>query len=175
MRNLVLVGFMGTGKTTIGRAAARLLRFRFVDTDQWIERQEGRKVAAIFRTEGEESFRRKEEAAIATLSNESGLVLATGGGCLTRPANVEALKRSGLLVCLAAKPEVVLARTGSRRSRPLLAGAADPLARIRQLMDARSEVYAQADVTVDTSDLSAAEVASKVVDLWRSHLADPGG
>lgn len=172
MRNLVLVGFMGTGKSAVGRLAAERLGFRFCDSDSWIERRERRTIAALFREEGEEAFRLKEEAAIAHLSRRTRQVLSTGGGALTRPANVQALKRTGVLICLEARPEVILQRTLGRDTRPLLAGADDPLDRIRTLLAARRDAYAQADARLDTSDLSLEEAVEKTIELWRERGGD---
>lgn len=176
MKHLVLVGFMGTGKSTVGRIAARSLGFRFVDTDTAVERRAGRPIAEIFRLEGEEAFRLQEEAAIQRICDRRWpQVIATGGGCLARAANVEALRRSGVLICLTARPEVILRRVGSLESRPLLAGAPDPLARVQELLEARRGLYSQAEVELDTSDLTLREAADRAIDLWRQRLGHASG
>jgi shikimate kinase len=154
-RNLALVGFMGAGKSTLGRAAARALGRPFVDTDALIVRTAGRTIPEVFAELGEDGFRALEAEAIAAVAGERGQVVATGGGALGRAANVAALRGSGVLVCLLARPEVILRRVGGAEAalrRPLLAGG-DPLERIRTLLAARAALYAQADLALDTSDL----------------------
>ena len=154
-RNLVLVGFMGTGKSSLGRAAARALGRRFDDTDAAVRRRAGRSIPEIFATEGEAVFRAWEAEAAADLGRAHRGVVATGGGTLGWPENVAALRSGGVLVALTAAPSVLLARVGglqAARRRPLLAGP-DPLARIEELLRQRSGLYAQADLTLDTGGL----------------------
>jgi shikimate kinase len=154
-RNLVLVGFMGTGKSTLGRAAAQLLGRPLVDTDAAVEARAGASVPEIFASRGEAAFRELEAAVVAEVARRSGQVVATGGGVLGRPENVAALRSGGLLVALTARPEVILRRVGGAAAaarRPLLAGP-DPLGRVRELLRARAAQYAQADLQLDTSDL----------------------
>lgn len=157
-RNLVLVGFMGSGKTTLGRAAAEALARPFADTDEEVQRRAGRPIPVLFAERGEAAFRALEAQAVADLAAPAGRVLATGGGALADPASVAALRAGGVLVALHARPEVLLDRVGGARAaatRPLLAGS-DPLARIRHLLAARADMYAQADLALDTSDLDPA-------------------
>ncbi len=154
-RNLVLVGFMGTGKSTLGRGAALALGRPFVDTDAEVESRAGASVAEIFATHGEAAFRRWEAEAVAAVAAGPGRVVATGGGVLARPDNAEMLRATGVFVLLEARPEVILRRVGGARAgvrRPLLSGP-DPLRRIEELLAARSVMYAQADLRLDTSDL----------------------
>jgi shikimate kinase len=154
-RNLVLAGPPGSGKSTVGLAAARLLRRPFVDTDRAVERRAGRPVARIFAELGEQAFRDLEAAAVAEAAARGGRVVAVGGGALQRPENLEALRRTGILVGLQARPEVIYARIGGAGAgarRPLLAGP-DPLQRLRELLAARAGVYGMADLQLDTSPL----------------------
>lgn len=168
-RNLVLAGPPGSGKSTLGPAAARLLRRGFVDTDTAVERQAGRPVPRIFAELGEERFRELESEAIAAAAVRGGRVLAVGGGALQRPENLAALRRTGLIVGLQARPEVIFARIGGAEAgarRPLLSGP-DPLQRLRDLLEARAGVYALADVQLDTSDLDRVAALRELLILCR--------
>lgn len=168
MRNLVLVGFMGTGKSEIGRAVAQRLGLRFLDTDAIVEERDGRPIHRIFAESGEGYFRDLESAAVAEAAAHNGAVIATGGGVLGRPENVRALKQTGVLVCLTARPDVILRRVGGQDvERPLLRGC-DPLGRIQQLLKARANDYARADVQIDTSDLSLEQAVEAVLCAWRA-------
>ena len=111
-RNIALIGFMGSGKTTVGRALAERLRWRFVDTDARIsESADGRSVASLFADEGESSFRRREADAVRAVCSGRDQVIATGGGAVMSPENAAALREAALVVCLTARPDVVVART----------------------------------------------------------------
>lgn len=162
MTNLVLCGFMGTGKTAVGRELARLLGRPFVDLDEVIEAAAGCTVAEIFGREGEEGFRRRERAAVADLAATAGLVVATGGGVLMDPENRRALAAGGRLVLLTATPAALAARLQGDAARPLLQGAADPSARIAELLAARAEAYVGLDPVVDTTDLTPLQAAVAV-------------
>jgi shikimate kinase len=166
-RNLVLVGFMGTGKSTLGRRAAAALGRPFWDTDEEVERLAGCPVAEVFARWGEARFRAWEAEVVRRLAPPGARVLATGGGVLGDPGNAEALLQGGWLVALTARPEVVLERVGGAhagRTRPLLA-AADPLGRIRSLLAAREAWYRQAHATLDTSDLGVEEAVAALLQL----------
>jgi shikimate kinase len=160
--NIILVGFMGTGKTAVGRELAAQTGRRFVDTDTSIEEEAGTPISAIFAGRGEEAFRDLEAAAVARAAALRDGVIATGGGALGREENLRRLRESGVLVCLTARPEVILARTAPWADRPMLAGAADPIARVAELLAARAQTYARADFTIDTSDLTIPEVAARI-------------
>jgi shikimate kinase len=161
--NIVLVGFMGTGKSAVGRALAARLRRRFVDTDALIEAAAGAPIPHIFAEAGEAAFRDYETSAITEAAALHAAVIATGGGALGRPENVERLRATGLLVCLTARPQVIVDRTAPWANRPMLAGAADPAARVADLLAARAAHYAQADCTVDTSDLTVEEAVAEII------------
>lgn len=166
--NLVLVGYMGTGKTTIGRACARALGFRFQDTDTRVERRAQRRVADIFRQDGEPAFRRMESAAVREAAMRVNVVIATGGGAVLDPANVEALRRSGILVWLRVAAEEIVVRCGDRGSRPLLAAADDPLARVRAMLAQREPYYASAaDVVVKTTGMQRSAATRQVLEEYR--------
>jgi shikimate kinase len=137
---IVLVGMMGAGKTTVGRELARRLQYRFLDCDHEIEARTGVKIPTIFEIEGEEGFRRRESQALDELTLESGIVLATGGGAVLRPANRALLHERGVVVYLDVPPQVLWERTRHDRSRPLLQ-CENPRARIESLYRERAPFY----------------------------------
>lgn len=160
--NIVLVGFMGTGKSAVGRALARRLRRRYVDTDGIIRQQTCMSIAEIFSEFGETAFRDVETEAAREAAAHRNVVIATGGGILGRDENVEILRSTGILVCLTAQPEVIARRTRPWTSRPLLANAPDPEERVRTLLAERAERYALADYTIDSSDLEIPDVVERI-------------
>lgn len=161
--NIVLIGFMGTGKSAVGRVLARRTDFRHLDTDAEIERRAGKTVPQIFGDDGEAAFRALETEFLAslTVSQEDGpLVLSTGGGTPLRPENAALLKQIGTVVWLQVAPEAILSRVAhSLHERPLLAAhQVDPLVRIESLLASREEAYAAlADIVLDTSDCAHSE------------------
>lgn len=161
--NIVLVGFMGTGKTSVGKRLAKRLGWPFVDVDALIEERAKMAIPQIFTQRGEPVFRRLERRCISRLVHGQHQVIATGGGAIVDPQNRTKLRASGPVVCLTAKPQAILARVGRKLiSRPLLAPHADPLSRIRTLMAQRAPAYAKADVTIDTSTLTVEQVVERV-------------
>jgi len=160
--NLVLCGFMGTGKTAVGRELARVLGRPLVDLDQVIEQDAGCAVAEVFAREGEDGFRRRERAAVAGLAGRSGLIVATGGGVLLDPENRRLLASGGRLILLTATAEALARRLAGDASRPLLAGADDPAARIAELLEARAEAYRGLDLEMDTTGLTPLQAAVAV-------------
>jgi shikimate kinase len=147
---IALVGMPGSGKSTVGRHLARHLGWRFVDSDAEIEHQLGQSIRAYFEQFGEDAFREVETAVVGQLALQAGVVLATGGGAVLRPANREALKRGGQVVYLRATPEDLFRRLRHDRQRPLLQ-VGNPLAKLRELYRARDPLYAEvADFTIDT-------------------------
>ncbi|MHB8732478.1 MAG: 3-dehydroquinate synthase [bacterium] len=159
--NVVLIGFMGTGKTAVGRRIAERLGRPFVDTDTIIETREGRTIARIFAEDGEPAFRGLEAAAVAEAGASHGAVIATGGGVPLRPDNMRHLRRQGIIVALTASPRAILARVGGGADRPLL--GADPESAVRRLLAERDAAYRDADLVVDTSDASTGEVVDRVL------------
>lgn len=143
-KNLILIGFMGVGKSTVGEICARELGYAFCDTDAMIEAQSGRSIATLFAQEGETAFRKRERELIAELTAKSGLVIATGGGAPLDPINGERLRAGGMVVLLTASPQEILRRIGDTRSRPLLAEADDPGAKIDAMLRSRNPVYREA-------------------------------
>ena len=161
--NIILTGFMGTGKTAVGRRLARRLGWRFVDVDRFIEERTGMPIARLFAQRGEPVFRRLERRCISRLIRGTHQIIATGGGAFLDPANRSRLKASGAVICLTARPRAILERVGRRlASRPLLAGAGDPLARIRTLLAQRAGAYRQADLAIDTTSRSVDEIVDDI-------------
>lgn len=164
-RNLVLIGMMGTGKSTVGRLLAARLGRPFADTDTAVERAAGSSVAATFDRAGERTFRAIESEEVRKIAALRGQVLAVGGGAVLDPSNVTFLRATGDLILLDAAPEELAARVEGDNTRPLLAGAADPVSRLASLRAERDEVYlAAAAHLVDTTRLTPAEVVERVLD-----------
>jgi len=161
--NLVLVGFMGTGKTAVGRILAARLHRSFVEMDEQIAAKSGQSISDIFATQGEMAFRRMEREWVIEQSGISGRVIATGGGVILDPANMEDLQRTGLVVCLTASKETLLARLQGDHSRPLLEG--DQAVRLSELMDARRSLYEAIPIRIDTTGMSPEAVAEEVLRL----------
>lgn len=152
MRNLILVGPMGAGKSTIGRLLARELRLPFRDSDKEIEVRTGADIPWIFDVEGEQGFRDREQAVIADLARDEGVVLATGGGAVMRPENRAALRAGGRVVYLHASIEQQIGRTAKDRNRPLLRGP-DPRKVLTDLMAIRDPLYREiADLVIETDE-----------------------
>lgn len=165
-RNIVLMGFMGTGKTSVGKRLAATLGLRFVDMDHVIEERAGKPITRIFAEEGEPHFRALERALAAELSAQSGLAIACGGGVVLNPDNLRDYGRTGLVVCLTATPETILERTAKATHRPLLEQQ-DRFQRIVDLMEKRRTLYAAIPHQVDTTRLSPQEVVEAILRLYR--------
>ena len=162
IRNLALIGFMGTGKSSVGRQAAHLLHFTYLDTDQVIEARAGKSITDIFNQDGEPAFRDWERRIVAELVHRGRTVICTGGGLPMNPENLASLKTHALVVCLWATPETVYERVRDHAHRPLLAQP-DPLPKIRELLAIREPYYRQADVLVNTEQRNVREVSIQVV------------
>jgi len=173
MPNINLVGFMGAGKTTVGKALAERLGYRFVDADEEIEREQGRTISSIFAEDGEPEFRRLESEMLRKLSGREGLIVSAGGGAVIDPANVENMRRGGPVVCLTATPEEIYERVRHSTHRPLL-DTPDPMSRIVQLLNERAGYYARADVTIDTTGKSVDDVVDEVLSAAGINKGDNG-
>jgi len=154
---------MATGKSSVGMRLAELMQYEFFDMDTVIEAETGMTIPEIFAAQGETVFRSLESDLVNRIAGRSGCVVATGGGVIANPRNLEILKKSGTLITLTANPQTILSRVGSGEDRPMLAGD-NKEKRIETLMKARAHAYAQADITVDTSSITVDEVAQHIFD-----------
>jgi shikimate kinase len=168
IHNLALIGFMGTGKSSVGRLVAASLHYDFLDTDELIEKRAGKSITQIFAQSGEAAFRDMERDLVTEMEGWRRKVISTGGGLATSESNLASLKRHALVVCLWAAPEAIWQRVRNQTHRPLLQEP-DPLARIQTLLNERRRFYQQADVLVNTAMRSVKEVAQQV--MHQFHLA----
>ena len=160
--NIVLVGFMGTGKSTVGRVIAQKLGFHFIDTDDVIEQTSKAKISDIFAEHGEVYFRDLESQAVKSVALMKNQVVATGGGVVLRSSNIDLLRTGGPIFCLNATPKAIWDRVRSSQSRPLLRGP-DPLKKIETLLDKRAPYYALADHQIETTGVSVDRVANEII------------
>jgi len=159
---LALIGFMGTGKTTVGRLVAEALHFEFLDTDELIQSRTGKSITNIFTEDGEPAFRALEQQIIRELSTKTKTVISTGGGLPTNPENLALLKSFALVVCLWSSPAKIWDRVKNQSHRPLLHDP-NPQKKIRELLAAREPFYKQADVLVNTDLRNVREVVQQLV------------
>ncbi len=162
MKNIVLTGFMGTGKTAVGKILSQKLGFALIDADAEIEREQKTTITDIFNRLGEAAFRDMETAVIKRLSVLEKAVLSTGGGAVLRAENMDALREKWIVVCLAASPETILRRTSTNKNRPLLQ-VADPLQKIREMYDFRRPYYEKADIIINTDEMGPLQVAEEII------------
>jgi shikimate kinase len=163
-KNIALVGFMGSGKSVVGRALAERLSLNFADLDEVIEDREKRPITRIFEDSGEAYFRKLEKSLVKEFSSKSGLVIACGGGVVMDEENMAGLKRSGVIVYLKTDPKIIYARTKGKSHRPLL-NVGNQEERIAGLLDKRRPFYEKADYTVDTSDKDVAGVVEDIIKI----------
>lgn len=164
--NIVLAGFMGTGKSTVGRRLAAQLGWSFVDTDTVIEQRTGRTIAAIFADRGEATFRALEAAVCAEMAARCEYVIATGGGALLNPDTLAAFRQQGLIVCLTCELDTILARVGHDPARPLFSADRERLA---ALYNARAAHYASLPHQIDTTHRTPVQVTEEIVSLWQQY------
>jgi shikimate kinase len=162
-KNIILIGFMGTGKTAVGKALKKISEFPLIDTDELIEEQANSSISNIFKLHGEEYFRNLESAVCKRLDKYSNTIISTGGGIILREENIKALKESGTVFLLTASPEEIYERTKRNKGqRPLLL-VANPLQKIESLLDARNENYLKAkDHEINTVDRPVSSIASEI-------------
>jgi shikimate kinase len=165
-KNIILTGFMGVGKTSIGTQLASDLGYTFVDTDELIEADQKTTIPGIFAQKGEPYFRDVEAKIIRTVLQNENQVVSTGGGAVIRDENREVFKEAGLVVCLIARPEVIYERIKHEAHRPLLR-VPDPMAKIRELLENRAKFYCKADLIIDTSEKSVDEAVREIKEKVR--------
>jgi len=161
-KNIYLVGFMGSGKTVVGKLLSEKLNLKFVNMDELIEEREGVTIADIFSLKGEAYFRALEKDILEEVSTLKPCVVSTGGGVVVKPVNIETIKKSGVMIWLDANVDTIYERTKSSAHRPLL-NVDDPKKKIQTLLDSRKAFYSQADHTINTSGLSIDEVTEDIL------------
>ena len=166
--NIILIGFMGTGKTAVGAELASRLGRKFIDTDLLVEEKSGMKVAEIFEKFGEGEFRKREsEAALALASYRPGeIVAATGGGIALQKVNRDRLAEAGIVVLLNASPRAILRRIGKGKERPLLEGP-NPAERIEELLKERETIYCNYDISINTTGKTVKQVSREIISRFR--------
>lgn len=164
--NVVLIGFMGTGKSTVGATLASRLDYSFIDLDEEIVQRDGRSIPDIFAQDGEAYFRDAESRALADLMNKEHVIIATGGGCVLREANCKVMQERGFVVQLTAELDTIVHRVKGDHNRPLLQG--DASERVRSLMTARRGKYDFAHMVIPTDDLQVEEISDAVIKAFTS-------
>lgn len=173
MKNLVLVGFMGSGKTAAGKIAAQKLGMKFLDMDVLIEQRHGQTISQLFQMKGEAYFRQHERALVRELASQTDRVIATGGGVVLDPNNVRNFTTTGVVICCWVDARVAYERTKHTKHRPLLeAEPADRLARIEALLREREALYKSIPLRVDTSALGVEQQADEIVRLYKQHAGN---
>lgn len=165
-----LCGFMATGKSSVGKRLAAALQWEFLDMDALIEAEAGTTISEIFASRGEPAFREMESRMVERLAARPGCVIATGGGAIVNPQNLEEMKRGGVVVTLTADIATILLRSAKEDTRPLLQ-TPDRRERVRTLMEQRAPFYAMADIVLDTSSLNIEEVVSILLDRLKNREA----
>ena len=166
MSNIVLIGFMGTGKTVVGRRLAVLLNKSFIDTDAEVESITEKTIVQLFAQDGAVRFRSEEALLVKKLENQNDLVISTGGGIVLNPENIISLKKNGILIGLSAPPEIVYQRVKHKRNRPLL-NKGDVLSKIEELFAERANAYDVAEYIIETGDKQVEDVVNEVVSYLR--------
>lgn len=157
---------MGTGKTEVGRELAHLKGLKLIDVDTEIERSEEMPINDIFKRFGEERFREIETKMIDKLAREENVIISTGGGAVLRQQNLDALKKTGIVICLTASPETILMRTSATDERPLLQ-VENPLAKINELLQFRKPFYDRADFIINTEGKTPLQIAEEITEKIR--------
>lgn len=160
--NIVLVGFMGAGKTTMGRRLASRLGYWFIDMDHQIEKEQGRKISDIFKEEGEAAFRKMETDLLERLGRLNNTVVSTGGGVLITPGHQELIKKIGPSVYLKADVDTLFERASRTNVRPLLK-TENPLETVKALFEKRKHLYEMADISITTIDKSKYRIISEII------------
>jgi shikimate kinase len=167
MKNLVLVGFMGSGKTVAGKLAAARLKMTFVDMDEIIEQRHGQTISQIFETKGEPFFRQQERALVRELVDRQDRVIATGGGVVLNPNNLRDFSRTGIVICCWVDAKMAHERTKSTKHRPLLGDQTDRLVRIGKLLREREHLYKAIPNRVDTSAMTVHQQTDEILRIYK--------
>lgn len=167
MKNIVLTGFMGAGKTEVGRELSNILGWKVIDVDDEIVRERGTTINEIFERFGEHAFREIETEMIRRVSQNRNVIISTGGGAVLREENMSTLRKNGVIIFLAVTAETVLRRTSGNDERPLLK-VEDPLERIRELLEFRRPYYEKADIMIDTEGKTPRLIAEEILERTSS-------
>lgn len=164
-KNIVITGFMGTGKTAVGQMVAKLLNRDFIDTDHTIEKRAGKSIPLIFTQSGEAHFRRMENELIEELASKNRMVISTGGGTFLNNDNYRLLDKSSIIFCLSARPDIIYKRLAEVNDRPLL-GQSPSVERIKEILEERKGDYGRLPNHIDTSDITIKDAAKNIIDLF---------
>ena len=170
MKNIYIMGFMGTGKTTVGKALAKKLGKDFIDLDNEIELYEGMSINEIFEEKGEDYFRQIETKVLKEIAEKKDLIVSTGGGSIVTHGNLEIVKSSGILITLMASPEEILRRVSGNNDRPLL-NVGNPLETIKKLLFERAPFYIKADYIIETTNKNIEEVVEEILEILNDRNA----
>lgn len=168
--NIILTGFMGTGKTTVGKILAQRLGYRFMDTDSMIEKRTGMTVSDMFDHHGEQFFRDQEKQLVKEIAEQQGWVIATGGGLVMQSPNVETLNRCGWILCLTASPDEILDRISRQGNQRPLLNTSSPRNEITRLLEMRNPVYNQFP-QFTTSGKTPDMIAEQILKEFRVHFS----
>ena len=166
-KNIVITGFMGTGKSVVAKELARKLKMEFIDMDQIIEEVQGMSIADIFTRYGEKYFRAQENKLVKELSQKENIVIATGGGTLLSSDNARILSQRGQIICLYADSQTIYNRVVRKNNRPLLKGE-NVSSEINRLLEERKKIYDNIKWKIDTTNLNIQEVTDKTITLLKS-------
>lgn len=168
MKNIVLIGLMGAGKTTTGKIISDLLEFPLIDTDELIEKNAKTTINEIFETKGEQYFRELETNTIKELSKKNGVIISTGGGVVENLINLELLGKNGIIFYLEATPETLYERLKTDETRPLLKNE-NPLDTLKMLLAKRIRKYKLADYVINTDHSDFKKIADEIIEKYNEH------
>ncbi len=165
-KNIIITGFMGTGKSIVAKELARKLKMEYIDTDQIIEKRQGLSISDIFAKYGEKYFREQESKLVKELSKKENMVIATGGGTLLSSDNTRILSQKGKIICLYADSQIIYNRVRRKKDRPLLKGE-NILNKINHLLKERKRMYDNIKLKIDTTNFTIQEVVDKIINLLK--------
>lgn len=174
MKNLVLVGFMGSGKTSAGKLAAQRLGMKFVDMDDIIEQRHGQTISQIFAKKGEPYFRQQERALVRELTSDQNRVVASGGGVVLNPNNLRDFNRTGVVICCWVNAQMAHERTKHVKHRPLLEESTDRLGQVTTLLQQREVLYKAIPLRIDSSAITVEQQAEEIVRIYQERLKAEG-